>query len=265
LRYVARHRILLVAALLAAAMSGCGTWASPIAGALPAGQLVFVVTQSGGMVPPVISAMQSPSLAVYGDGRVLTSQKQVASQAVPARYVAADAGVDAVRSFVAAARSGGLLDGTTDFGSPRVTDVSTTEVMVRDDSGSSEVRVYALDARFEDSLTADQRDARARLRALIATAGALAAGAPTTDYVPDRIRVSEALPGRDNTPAVTPWPGPPPSSFLAQVTGARVVASGELIGADARSTYLAALANPGARWLVDGATRVLAVNPLPVS
>ena len=28
--------------------------------------------------------------------------------------------------------------------------------------------------------------------------------------------------------------------------------------------YQAALDNPGARWLVDGSTRVLAVNPLPL-
>lgn len=254
------------AALLAAtAMSGCGSGTAPTAGALPAGQMVFMVTQSGGMVPAVISALQSPSLAVFGDGRVLTSQKERALDPVPARYAVADVGADAVRDFVAAVRSSGLVSGGTDFGSPRVTDVSTTEVMVSDESGRSEVRVYALDARFDDNVSPAQRDARERLRALIDKAGTLAAGLPTTDYVPDRVRVSEPVPGRNNDPAVTSWPGPPPSAFLAPANDGRVIACGELTGAQARTAYQAALGNPGALWLVDGVTRTLAVNPLPVS
>lgn len=260
-----RYRIIAVTALLAAAaMSGCGSDATPTAGALPAGQMVFMVRQYGGMVPAVISAMQSPSLAVFGDGRVLTSQKDSALQPLPARYAVADVGAEAVRAFVADVRSGGLLNGATDFGSPRVTDVSTTEVMVQDASGRAEARVYALSARFDDALSPAQRDARSRLRALIEQAGALATGAPTADYVPERILVSEPLPGRNTETAVTAWPGPPPSGFLAPADGGRVIACGELTGADAGTVYQAALNNPGALWLVDGVTRVLAVNPLPV-
>lgn len=248
----------------ATVMSGCGSGTSPTAAALPAGQLVFVVRQFGGMTPTVVSAMQSPSVAIFGDGRVLTSQQESALQPIPARYAVANVGAAAVRDFAASARSTGLFDGT-EFGSPRVTDVSTTEVMIQDDAGRSEVRVYALGPRFDDQLSAAQRDARERLRALIEKAGALASGAPTTEYVPDRIMVSEPIPGRNDEPAVTLWPGPPPPAFLTPASGGRVIACGELTGADARTVYQAALNNPGARWLVDGVTRTLAVNPLPVN
>jgi hypothetical protein len=43
------------------------------------------------------------------------------------------------------------------------------------------------------------------------------------------------------------------------------VACGKHRGAQATTVYSAALDNPGALWRVDGASRVLAVNPLPVA
>lgn len=250
--------------LAAAVISGCDAGSTPTAAALPAGQLVFVVRQFGGMTPTVIAAMQSPTVAIFGDGRVLTSQKESALQPLPARYAVANVGADVVGDFVASVRAGGMISDGTDFGSPRVTDVSTTEVTIHDDAGRAQVRVYALGPRFDDQLSPAQRDARARLRALIENAGALAAGQPTTDYVPNRIVVSEPVPGRTDEAAVTVWPGPPPSTFLAPTGGGRVTACGELSGADANTVYQAALNNPGARWLVDGVTRTFAVNPLPV-
>lgn len=258
-----RHCRIVLAAALLAAMSSHGPGSTPVAGAAPTGQPVFVVRLFGGMTPAVIAAMQSPSVAIFDDGHVLTSQKESALQPIPARYTVADAGVDAVRKFVASARLTGLFDGA-DFGSPRVSDVSTTEVTIQDDSGRSQVRVYALGPRFDEQLSATQRDARQRLRALIEQAGALASGLPATEYVPDRIAVSEPLPGRNDVPAVTAWPGPPPATFLAPASGGLVIACGELTGTEARTVYQAALANPGAQWLVDGVTRTLAVNPLPV-
>ena len=41
------------------------------------------------------------------------------------------------------------------------------------------------------------------------------------------------------------------------------MACGYLTGDTATAAYEAALSNPGALWVVDGKTRVLAVNPLP--
>lgn len=243
------------AALLAwATMTGC----APSAGAPPAAPMVFMVMSSGGMIPSVLSAMQSPSLALYADGRVLTALPAPALDLVPSRYDVARIDPAAVRDFVTAAQAGGLFDGT-DFGTPRVTDLDTTTVR----AGSAQIRVYALTEEVERGLTAAQRDARARLRALITRASSLAAGAATERYSPDRVLVAEPLPGRNQDSAATDWPGPPLASFLAASPTRRYQSCGELTGTAAREVYTAALANPGARWLVDGTTRVLAVNPLP--
>lgn len=221
--------------------------------------MVFTVMSSGGMIPSVLSAMQSPALALYDDGRVLTAVPAPAMDLVPRRYELARVDPAVVRAFVAAAGSGGLFSGDTDFGSPRFTDLATTTVV----AGTARVRVYALEEQFETGLTAVQRDNRARLRALIARAGAIRGGAATEPYTPDRVAVYEPLPGRNAEPAVTVWPGPPPSGFMGPGPTRRFLTCGELTGAEAGTAYQAALANPGARWLVDGATRVLAVNPLP--
>ena len=252
-------------ALLAlSAMTGCAGYPTPTAGAMPSDQIAVMVMSSGGMIPPVVAVMQSPSLVVYGDGRVLSKVPAPALQLVPARYEISDIGPGPVAAFVSKVRSGGLVSAATDFGSPPITDVDTTTVLVNGDGGPSEVRVYAFDERFEQDLTPAQREARSRLRTLIAEAGELAAGKPQTPYVPDRVTVSEPMSGRNQEPASTPWPGPPPSAFLIPTRKGRAVACGELVGAEARTVYLAALDNTGARWLVDGDTRVLGVNPVPL-
>jgi len=139
-----------------------------------------------------------------------------------------------------------------------------TTVTVRGPQGQSEAGAYAIDEQFDRGLTAEQRNARASLRALIAQAGALAAGVAHTQYSPDRVAVYEFDPQYANGPATVGWPGPPPSSFLTPSTSRRSIACGELVADPAEVVYRAALANPGARWLVDGATRTLAVNSLPL-
>lgn len=234
------------------------------AGALGSDQMVFMVMTSGGRIPSVVSVMQSPSLVVYSDGRILTVAKTPAPHFVPARYDVAEIGTELVRNFVSTVRSEGLVRACTDFGRPRIADAGTTTVMVRGDGGTDEVQVYALDETSEQRLSPPQREARARLRMLIARAHALAAGTPHTSYVPDRVLVAEPIPGRNQQPATALWPGPELSTFLEPTKTGRMIACGELNGIDAHTVYRAALDNPGARWLVDGATRELAVNPLPL-
>jgi hypothetical protein len=246
-------------------MTGCAPGSTPRATALPADRMVFMVMSAGGMVPSVIYAMQSPSLAMYGDGRVLTVIPAPALQPVPARYEVARVDPADVQQFVAAARSSGLLGGSIDFGAPRMTDLATTTVLANDHGEPAQVRVYALNQQFETGLTPAQRDARDRLRALIASAAALPGGAPRQPFSPERVTVHEPLPGRNDEPATAVWPGPPLSDFMNASTARRAVACGELTGPAAGAVYQAALQNPGARWLVDGTTRVLAVNPLPLA
>lgn len=52
----------------------------------PADKVVFSVGTGGGMAPALSYALASPSLQIYGDGRILTTVSSPAIQAVPARY-----------------------------------------------------------------------------------------------------------------------------------------------------------------------------------
>ena len=255
-------RVVLV--VLAGLAAGCSVTSDPPpAGALPADDMVFMVMNGGGMVPPLLYALQSPSLAVYGDGRVLSVVDPVARQPIPARYDVSRIDPATVASFAAGVQARGLISAETDFGTPRYTDLGTTTVLLDGEQGPSEVRVYALNERFEANLTADQQAARAALREVIGQATGLAAGADRTPFLPDRVLVYEVTPGRSSQPASVAWPGPNPQTFLSATDQRRAIACGVLTGEAARSAYQAALDNPGASWLVDGSTRILAVNPLP--
>ena len=243
-------------------MTGC----SPDAGStpaanLPAQQMVFIVMSSGGMAPAAYQALASPSLAIYGDGRVLTAVEAPALQLIPTRYEVARIDPAAVASFVAGVEADGLINSGTDFGTPRVTDLPSTTVMVYGRGGEQRVSPYAFDERFDARLTPEQRSARVALRTIISRAAALAAGTPRVPYSPDRVVVYEVEARNADEPGAADWPGPPPASFLAPSTGRRSIACGELM---AEVVYQAALENPGARWVIDGATRILAVNSLPL-
>ena len=255
-----------LAALLAAlTMTGwSGSAVSAAAPVLPADQMLFTVMTGGGLVRPVQYALESPALVIYGDGRVLTISQDRAPL-VPARYDLARIDPATVASFVSGVEAGGVISPGTDFGKPRVTDLATTAVTVNGANGPVRVSAYALIEQFETELTASQRSARAALRAIIDEANGLSAGATRSPYSPDRIVVYELDPRYEDETATITWPGPPPSSFLTPTDKRRSIACGELVADPAEVVYQAALTNPGSRWLVDGATRVLAVNPLPLA
>lgn len=246
-------------------MTGCsGNAESTPSQALPGDQMVFVVMSSGGMAPALLQALASPSLAIYGDGRVLTPVESPFIRLIPARYEVARIDPAAVASFVAEVEAGGIVRPGTDFGTPRATDLPSTTVMVHGLGATQQVSPYAFDERFDSRLTTDQQRARVALRAVIDQASALATGVPTAPYVPDRVVVYEVEPRNPGEPATVGWPGPPLSSFLAPSTSRRSIACGELMADPAEVVYRAAADNPGARWLVDGVTRTLAVNSLPL-
>ena len=256
---------LLITVLTLFMISSCSPNAeSTPAPGLPAEQMVFMVMSSGGMAPAVYQALASPSLAIYGDGRVLTAVEAPALQLIPTRYEVAKIDPAAVASFVADVEASGLINPTTDFGTPRMTDLPSTTVMVHGQNGSEQVHPYAFDERFDARLTPEQRNARAALRTVISQASTLAAGTARVPYSPDRVIVYEVEPRNDGEPATADWPGPPPTSFLKPTTNRRASACGELNADPAEVVYQAALDNPGARWLVDGAIQILAVNSLPL-
>ena len=242
-----------------------GSATSSASGALPADQIVFMVDSGGGLIPPVVYAMESPALVMYGDGRILSIVKDNPSGAVPARYELSRVDPLAVAAFVSAVQERGIVNPAQDFGMPGVTDVDATTVLVHGEGAPAQVGVYAFYESFDKDLNADQQKARATLRQVIDAAYNLAAVGDKSPYSPDRIAVYDVGTTSSNQSASTPWPGPPPADFLKPGPQGPAQACGYLTGAPAATVYKAALTNPGALWLVDGTARVLAVNPLPVA
>ena len=168
----------------------------------------------------------------------------------------------AVARFVAGAERSGLLDADTDYGDPQVTDMGFTRVWSHGATGERRVSLYAFSASMDEYLHFWQRRNRQRLRTLISEARGLT-GDAEREHVPDRVRVYE-ISSRNASREAMPWPGPDPATFLHPATTRTAIACGELTGPAALAVYRAALDNPGQRWRVDGTTRVLVVNPLPL-
>lgn len=251
-------------AMLLAATGCSGRAVSTPAPEVPGSQIVFMVMTGGGRMPAVFQALTSPELVVYQDGRVLTRAEEAVAQLIPARYDVAQVDPAAVAAFVSDVEADGVVALGTDFGTPRVADAPTTTVLLNGPKGQAQVDPYALGMPFETGLTDAQRSARAALSAVIDRARALPAGKARSPYSPDRVVVYELDPRFQRETATVGWPGPPLSSFLRPSAKGASVACGELNADPAEVVYRAALGNPGALWLVNGTTRTLAVNPLPL-
>ncbi|MGV1088851.1 MAG: hypothetical protein ACOYBX_12780 [Mycobacterium sp.] len=253
-----------LAVLAILAVPGCAANAGSAPATPPPGdEVAFSVGTSGGMTPAISQALASPSVLIYADGRMLTKVNSLAIQTVPARYEIARLGPDAVAAFVSSGAA--VVDPGIDFGTAGVTDAGTTTVTLHSAHGAQQVNVYALDETFDTGLSPAQQGARAALRSLIDRANALPGDAARSPYTPDRVVVYELDSQFTKSPATVGWPGPPPTAFLTPSTKSRSVACGELVADPAEQVYRAALENPGALWLVDGVTRILAVNPLPLA
>ena len=237
--------------------------ASPSIVPLPADRMVFGVSGAPGFAPPIFWALQSPAILVYGSGLVLRAEDRVDLRGVPSRYVEARIDPLRVARFAADAERSDALAG--DLGTPQVTDLGSTRVWLHGAAGRQEVSAYAFSETFDDDVAWAARRRRRRLRALIDEAQELVgdAGLP---YVPSRVVVLEQRVQPSDEAATLRWPGPDPASFLhpARSPGRGATACGDLTGVPAAAAYAAALANPDQRWLVDGVTRALVVNPLPV-
>lgn len=230
---------------------------------LPAEQVVFQVTSAGGLLPHLVALLESPSLVIYGDGRVLSQVSRSGHPTLPARFELSHGDPLAVADLVTRAETRGLIVASTDFGKPGVTDMGATRVLVHGRQGESEVSAYAFIPQFETDLTERQRSNRAVLRALIQEAEGLAGDDPVA-LTPDQVTVFELAPDSRAEAVVAEWPGPDPTTFLSPTQG-RAIACGHLTGDQAARAYQAALENPGARWLVGGVERILVVNPLPAT
>lgn len=266
---ISRRQALALGIPAAMIMSGCTGWSGgPVepAGPLPTDQLVFLLTGAPGFAPAIYWALAAPTLAVYGDGRVIMADDEWGDGSVPGRYSTALVDPMAVARFAVRAEGSGLISDTTDLGTPQVTDLGTTAVTLHGERAENTVSAYAFSEQFDDGLTRRQRSNRRQLRELIASAWSLTSEAATSAYVPDRVVVLELQTRSGSPSALTTWPGPDPDTFLrpGKSGGRQAMACGELTGAVANTVYLAAQKNPKQQWLVGSTTRVLAVNALPI-
>jgi hypothetical protein len=230
---------------------------------LPADQIVFAVASPPAVAPPVEWALQSPSLIVYGSGRVLRALTSAGRHTVPSAYSVAQVEAQQVARFVATVGRSGLLD--SDFGEPRVSDLRSTRVWLHGADGEQRASAYGLDHDNDSYVSWVYRLRRRRLRSLIDNGFALA-GDTGTPYEPERVFVIEPAVHRDTSEATVRWPGPDPVSFL-HAPGPRspsVQACGELDGPAAGELYAAARSSEDQRWLLGGRTRALVVNPFPI-
>jgi hypothetical protein len=267
LREVIRARRLAIL-LVVLTITGCGVWpldrptASP--SPLPGDRPVFIVEGgSGGFTPYFHHALLTPSLAVYGDGRVIQYAEGEQDPSVPAAYVISRADPALVASFVAEAEARDLIAGETDFGDPPVTDMPSTTVQLHGATGPHRIYVYAFGEGFDDDLSRAQRRARKELAEVIDRASALPGDGERLPYRPDKVQVTEfAFDGGGKSRGAA-WPGPNPESFLVPTTPRSIrLACGELSGQAAEKAYDAARDNPDGVWTVNSKRRVFAVVPI---
>lgn len=248
-------------ALMIMLLTGCGAQAAsepePSATPLPADQLVFLVEASGGFVPALNAALQSPALAIYGDGRVIQFDQQKKERDVPAAYTIATVDPLLVAQFAAETEALNLIQDGTDFGKPPVSDMPTTTVQLNGPAGPRAVHVYGFADAFAKDVTDAQGKARQELAAVIDRAEALPGDAEQSPYKPEAVRVIE-LEEAEFTEMAPAWPGPAPNSFLSATQTFR--SCGTLSGAAAEKAYAAARRNPGAVWTAEGTELTLAVT-----
>jgi hypothetical protein len=206
--------------LLVFALAGCAEKAivDPPPGALTTYQpddVVLRVEQIGGFVPAESLVTYLPELSVYGDGRVLTQGP------VPAVYPGPALPNVQVQMITPGALStlvnlavAGKVGVPADFGQPPVADGTSARITVLTSAGPQVSTVYMLG--MDEGLTAEQRSARAPLRALVAkledlpgTLGADKVG-QSRPYVPAVLAAVDSPWTAD--PTLTEpeqaWPGP---------------------------------------------------------
>ena len=248
------------AGLAGAGLAGCSSGEEPV-DPLPAEQLVFGVSSFSPWSSSLGWALQTPTLVLYGNGRVISQDPgNPGASGGPGTYTIAQVDPLAIARLVARAEQSRVL--TAGYDTLPVTDLPSTRVWSHGATGRQEVSVYGLSQSFDEYASVLDRRRRKRLRTLISDAEALI-GDGGSPYVPDRVVVIEQ---RTQGTATVRWPGPDPDSFLHKPSKSlrSSIACGALTGTTAAAAYAAALANPDQLWLVGNRSRVLAVNPLPV-
>jgi hypothetical protein len=224
---------------------------------LPSG-LVLQVALTGGFTVPEELATRLPLVTVYGDGRVLTQGAQIAIWPSPALPNVQVQRVDEaiVRDLVDRAVEAGVTEDG-DLGEPPVADAPTTRFTLTTDEGTTVREVYALAETPDDALTAEQAQARGRLRDLQDELTGLTAG-PAGTYVPQTI-AAVVQPHRGGDPELpqpdVAWPGPelpgtPVGAGLTCVSATGQQGADVLAAASSANVLTPWTTPDGARWSI---------------
>ncbi len=253
-----RAASLLAAALALAACAGGGgdAGAAPSPEPLPAG-LVLQVALTGGFTTPQELASRLPLASVYADGRILTQGPQIAIWPSPALPNVQVQQVDqaTVRGLVDRAVEAGVT-ATGDLGEPPLADVTTTRFTLVTAEGTAVREVYALAETPDDTVTAEQAAARARLRGLVEAITSV--GGESGSYVPQTVAaVVQPHPGGDPEhpqPDVA-WPGPelpgaPLGAGVTCVSATGQQAADVLAAASSATALTPWVTADGSRWSI---------------
>lgn len=215
-----RLRAALAATALAAGLAACGT-DHPTVATTPdepgPHEVVIEVRVEGGFVPPEVVFGNTPAAVLFGDRTALNQGAMIEIYPGPA-YVAMRRGRLAaaeVDRLLDLAESEHLTDRAVEAGQPPVADAPDTVLTIRARSGHTVVhRANALGMDDTgDSLTAAQRDARARLSRFVEAFESAVGKVTEDEFVPEgfRLRATPADPGTmanpdEPQPRVKPWP-----------------------------------------------------------
>lgn len=241
-------------------------------GSHPADAVVFQMTSIGGFGMPSALASRIPAISVYGDGRVISEGPTILIYPGPAlpNLQVHPIAPEAVSTLLESARAAGV-DGAVDFGTPTIADAQTARFTIRGANGTEQIDVPALTEAGDGAygLTADQRAARTRLRAFVASltsdSGLLAPtkGDSAKPYVPTVV-AGVAVPFTDpeglGQPEVA-WPGPTlPGEPLGSDNGPGCVT---VTGAELQTLLAAAEESTAAApWTSDGKSWTVQLRPL---
>ena len=236
----------------------------------PADQVVWQTSVTGGLLPDVSQAASVPVITIYGDGRVFRSapfKDRRFDQPVPLLMGRVDLAL--LSTFMTRAETSGLFESSTDFGTPDVADMATTEAMVHGIGSARVLKAYALGGRFDADLPDAVAENRENLRRLLAAAEELV---PIPEpWTPDRVRVLrladdasfDPKPDADPDAVPLPWPGPGLDGLLEKMpTGSTALECGEVTGPAAGELFAAATANPLPKWTVGGKVHTVIVVAL---
>jgi hypothetical protein len=213
--------------------TGAGTPESTQVKSPGANDLVLRTETYGGFVAPDMVLGRFPQVSVYGDGRVITEGPVPSIYPGPAlpNLQVTMITPELIRQLVQEGVAAGVRNGS-DLGQPAVADAPTTRVTVVTGGGKQIVTINALsEAPSNDRrLTADQRDARAKIAAYVKKLGALAnrPGVKPAAYQPAAVVVFASpwvKPASGPVPAAQAWPGPAlPGTDIDSATKAGCVA-----------------------------------------